>query len=133
MTIHVRNKGHAGEREVARMLMESLSCGYLARNIDQVRDGGADIMTLLPYAIEVKRCQQLSFTAWRKQAVMQCTTKNPIPVLIYRQNRRPWKVQVLMKDAMKKKFVLDPEEWIEFSFEGFIGFLKGKGFTVEKT
>ncbi len=121
MGIHVRNKGHAGEREFALLLAEKLGCGHLDRNIDQVRDGGADIISLPPFAIEVKRVQQLLFPAWRKQAIFQCSTRNPIPVLAYRQNHKKWKIQMLCRDLVKKRYVVDQEAWMEVELETFIG------------
>jgi len=119
--IHVRNKGRAGEREFANLLQEHLDCGFLDRNLEQSREGGADIVSLIPFAIEVKRVQSLQINAWRKQAMMQTTTRNPIPVLAYRQNHKQWMIQMMCIDLVKKRYVVDKQAWMEVSFDTFIG------------
>lgn len=48
-----RTKGAAGEREICDMIFENLGI-EVHRNLQQTRDGGADIK-LKPYSIEVKR------------------------------------------------------------------------------
>jgi len=118
-----RNKGHKGEREFAKLISQELKLSPLTRNIDQVRDGGADIMTLRPFAIEVKRVEQLTIPQWRQQAIQQTTKKNPIPVLAFRQNRKRWRIQMLMKDVVKKKLVT-PAAWIEMDIRSFLGIVK---------
>ena len=114
MTIHVRNKGHNGEREACRWLEKQLNLEphILERNIDQVREGGADIMSLVPFAIEIKRQENLLLNNWWRQAVSQTTGDNHIPVLMFRQNRRKWRFCMSSTDICKKRF-------------------KGKGYRVE--
>lgn len=118
-----RNKGHNGEREFAKKLSEALG-RPVQRNIDQVRLGGADIVEVPPFAIEVKRQEQLSVNAWRKQAIAQTTRDNPIAVLVFKQNRQPWRVQLDGRWIFKKKIArLSPGvEWVEVSLDWFIRF-----------
>lgn len=95
-----RNKGAAGEREVLALLSERLGV-KLERNLSQTRNGGADCIQLGRIRLEVKRQERLNITAWWKQAeeqslllVTNVTNNNKrerlIPVLAYRQSRKPW-------------------------------------------
>lgn len=118
MSINVRTKGHGGEREVCRAIADALGV-KMERNVDQVRDGGADIISLKPFAIEVKRQQQLSIKRWLAQAQKQTTRENPIPVLWFRQDRQKWRVMVPVDWLVRKKFRAT-SEWMEISPEYFI-------------
>lgn len=122
MTIHVRNKGHSGEREACRWLEKNLFLRgiHLDRNVDQVRDGGADIISLRPFAIEVKRCESILLNTWWKQALRQRTAKNPIPVLMFRQNRHAWRFCMNSADVCKKSLKGDENYRIELGIDHFI-------------
>jgi hypothetical protein len=93
-------KGSAGERELAALLTSyALDSGVrldLARNLEQTRGGGHDLTGLEQYnmAVECKRVEALAVTAWWRQAVRQADAINCIPVLAYRQNRKPWTFMV---------------------------------------
>ena len=97
--INSRGKGAEGEREFARWLQENLKLDFLpTRNLEQVREGGADIMGVKPFVFEVKRCQQLSLRNWWLQvniSIQNMTaeelSEQPIPVVAYRQNHQPWR------------------------------------------
>lgn len=84
-----RNKGANGERELAKLLYDRLGV-ELHRNLDQSRSGGYDIEGLPDFAIEVKRQEKLEVGKWWNQTCEQAEKVNRIPVLAYRQNRRPW-------------------------------------------
>lgn len=95
-----RNKGANGEREVLALLSERLGV-TLSRNLSQTRNGGADCVELGRIRLEVKRQERLNINAWWKQAeeqslllVTNVTNNNKgerlIPVLAYRQSRKPW-------------------------------------------
>ena len=91
MKINARSKGSAGEREFARWLQINLGLDYLpTRNLDQVRDGGGDIVCVEPFIFEVKRCQQLAKRDWWLQ-ITKATKGNEIRVVAYRQNNSKWK------------------------------------------
>lgn len=49
-----RRKGKAGELELARLLREHLGAD-VTRNLEQSRRGGADLLGLPGWAVEVKR------------------------------------------------------------------------------
>lgn len=119
MTIHVRNKGHNGEREFCKKL-EAVLGRTVARNVDQVRDGGADIIDVPPYAIEVKRQESLNLNGWWKQALSQRTSKCPIAVLVWRQNNaRTWNVRIEADYIIKKKMRVEGA-WVQVSLETFM-------------
>lgn len=109
MTINIRTKGATGEREVCKLLngivgtvMQEL--GYtdedielaqrvVQRNQNQTAVGGCDLSNAFGISFEIKRQEQLSVGTWWKQCVSQAERNNELPVLMYRQNRRPWKVR----------------------------------------
>lgn len=84
-----RAKGNTGERELCRLLRDELG-EDVARNLDQVRDGGADLLGVGPFAVEVKRAERLELATWWVQACQQAQMTTMVPALAYRQNRRPW-------------------------------------------
>lgn len=108
MAINIRQKGQQGEREVADMLnfgiyqamkdlgysdQESLrAMGTVQRNQNQSAVGGNDLTNCLGLSIEVKRQEQLSVNTWWKQCVAAAQRNGEVPVLMYRQNRKPWRV-----------------------------------------
>jgi hypothetical protein len=85
-----RNKGHGAERELAKILTEATGATW-ERNLDQCRDGGADLLSLdFPgVALEVKRQETLCLNKWITQAACQAGP-GEIPVLAFRQSRKPW-------------------------------------------
>ena len=91
MNLNARSKGSAGEREFARWLQINLELDYLpTRNLDQVRDGGGDILGVKPFIFEVKRCQQLALRDWWIQVTKAAKT-GETRVVAYRQNNSKWK------------------------------------------
>ncbi len=112
MSINVRQKGQSGEREVADMLnfiiyqvMKEL--GYpeeealkgmttVQRNQNQSAVGGNDLTNCLGLSIEVKRQEQLSVNTWWAQCEAAANRNGEVPVLMYRQNRKPWRVKTRM-------------------------------------
>lgn len=109
MTINVVNKGKAGEREVATMLngiirevmtamafpAEQIEAAAktVQRNQNQTAVGGCDLTNVFGMSVEVKRQETLSIPAWWRQCVAAAERNNELPVLIYRQNRKPWRVR----------------------------------------
>lgn len=112
MAINVRQKGQTGEREIADMLnyiiyqvmkelgypeQEALKAmGTVQRNQNQSAVGGNDLTNCLGLSIEVKRQEELSVGTWWKQTVAAAERNGEVPVLMYRQNRKPWHVRTLM-------------------------------------
>lgn len=120
--INVRGKGSAGEREICDILSARLNLKTkLTRNLEQTRYGGADIMTLKPFAIEVKRQQNLQINDWLRQAVSQVTKKNHIPVLIYRQNKQKWAVMIPFNTVANKKLgKVHSDHFVTISLDLFV-------------
>lgn len=81
-------KGKNGEKELSNILSTHL--GY--EIIVNPYDNQADIRSIPGLAIEVKRCEKLQLDKWWKQTLIQAENINAIPVLAYRQNRKPWHV-----------------------------------------
>lgn len=120
-----RTKGQGGERELCKLLSQLLKLEKpLERNVDQTRIGGADIVDLKPFAIEVKRQQTLQINTWLAQAVSQATKRNPIPVLVYRKNGGKWTVMLPAGVAFKKRFTGAQKEWLTMSLEAFVTIAK---------
>lgn len=91
-----RNKGANGERELAKLLYDRLGI-ELKRNLEQSRNGGYDLEGLPDFAIEVKRHEKLEVNKWWEQTVSQAERSNRIPVLAYRQNRKPWIIATTLR------------------------------------
>lgn len=90
-----KNKGAAGERELAALLSDQL--GFVVkRNLGQARDG-ADDLTVQKFRIEVKRQETLQMDKWSQQ-VEACVKPGEVPVLIYRRNGQPWRVCLRLDD-----------------------------------
>ena len=93
-----RRKGATGERELIALLREHLG-EDLTRNLDQARDGGADLkggMLLAGYAIECKRAAKAEVRSWWQQAFEQAydIADGRTPVLAYRLDYRQWQFVV---------------------------------------
>ena len=88
-----RDKGSAGERELAKLLTDQL--GFVVkRNLGQSRDGADDI-TIQKFRLEVKRQETLKMDLWSQQ-VEACAQSGEVPVLVYRRNGQPWRVCLLL-------------------------------------
>lgn len=106
MGINIRAKGQTGEREIANALnpiVLKLLAKYrfplpqadkppIQRNQNQSAVGGADLVGTFGLAIEIKRQEALSVNTWWKQCTTQAAAAGEVPVLIYRQNGKPWRV-----------------------------------------
>lgn len=109
MPINVRTKGAEGEREVAKILNDIVNLQrknlgfpqlnvedyYFQRNQNQSAVGGDDLTSPMPLSFEVKRQEQLSVNTWWKQCVVSSERTGNIPILIYRQNRKPWRIRMI--------------------------------------
>lgn len=109
MSINIRAKGQNGEREIADMLnfiihSEMKALGFpeeqclkalttVQRNQNQSAVGGNDLTNCMGLSIEVKRQEALSVNTWWKQCVAAAERNNEMPVLMYRQNRKPWQIR----------------------------------------
>lgn len=113
-----RMKGQEGEREFCKVLEKLFSFdGKITRNLEQTRQGGADITMFPMLSIEVKRQESLDVSNWWKQAVTQSKEmENKIPVLAFRQNRRKWRVLMPLTIFIPE---VGESDYFEVDLEGF--------------
>jgi|SRR5688572_30264227 hypothetical protein len=142
MGINIRAKGQNGEREVALLLNGILmsvmtDLGYprdqvvkaataIQRNQNQSAVGGNDLSNTFGLSIEIKRQEQLSIPAWWRQCEAAAARNNEWPVLLYRQNNKPWKC---MTWAYLHYAALEADQWcmkvqVEISYSDFQAFFR---------
>lgn len=107
MGIDVRQKGAEGERQVIKMLtpiiiqvmtemefpQEKIDAAMkmVQRNQNQSAVGGNDLSNTFGMSIEVKRQEQLAINTWWQQCETAALRNNELPVLIFKQNNKPWR------------------------------------------
>ena len=104
MSLNIRTKGQNGEREIANELdliiktvLNELNIplpriNIIQRNQNQSAVGGSDLSNVFDLSIEVKRQETLNINTWWKQCIKSAERNNHIPILIFRQNRKSWRV-----------------------------------------
>lgn len=63
------------------------------RNQNQTAVGGCDLTNTFGMAIEVKRQEQLAINTWWEQTKKSAEKNNELPVLMFRQNNKPWRIR----------------------------------------
>jgi len=99
-----KTKGADAEREFAALLEKKTGIS-VQRNLEQNRSGGHDLVgTSVPWlCLEIKRQEILDVTTWWMQAVSQAKrVEGGIPVLAYRQNRKPWMIMLLLQGPISE-------------------------------
>lgn len=108
MGANPRTKGSSGEREVAKIMNAMVDNVRAAkglpvldvldqpfqRNQNQSAVGGDDLTNPYRLSIEVKRQEQLSINGWWKQCVTSSERFGNLPILIFRQNQKKWRVMM---------------------------------------
>lgn len=96
MPINSRQKGAAGERELARKLREY---GYEARRGQQFSgaNGDADVLGLDGIHIECKRVERLNLEDAMAQSKHDAR-EGEIPVVMHRKNNCEWMVSIRLTD-----------------------------------
>ena len=99
MAVNSRNKGAAGERELANILKEY---GYDARRGQQFcgKNGDADVLGLDGIHIECKRVEKLNIDNAMEQA-KQDARAGEIPAVFHRKNRKKWLVTISLEDFLE--------------------------------
>lgn len=132
-----RNKGSRGEREVIALLQPVVNkvCDefneprfVLRRNQDQRwKEKQYDLIGVPWIALEVKRQENLSgFGSWWRQTLKACGERQT-PVLIYRQNYKPWQVRMRCYVAAGDAWIYGTIDMkIEFFLEWFEVALRSK-------
>lgn len=110
--VNIRDKGQRAEREavqffndiydeVHRLLAIPLPPKPIAqRRQNQSAVGGADIDNTCRYAVEIKNHATLQVNTWWKQCVASAAETGRIPVLMYKVERKGWKVVLDMNPAV---------------------------------
>ena len=87
-----RNKGTAGEREIAGIVRD-LTGGDVRRRVRQ-HDGDSDLEGVPGWSVEVKRhatATRGELRKWWAQTVAQAQAEELLPVLFFRRNRDEWR------------------------------------------
>lgn len=96
--INSREKGAAGERELANKLKD---CGFNSRRGQQYcgTSGDADVIGIPGIHIECKRVEKLNIDKALEQSYKDAK-QNEIPVVIHRKNRKGWKVTLSLENFL---------------------------------
>lgn len=111
--INSRNKGRAGEQEIARILRDELNIEVTRNWQQQAAQGGVDIIGIPGWAIEVKRAKKFS-KDWWTQTAAQAARTGENPVLIYRLDYQTWRARCCACAVDLHHFQLDMDlmDWI---------------------
>ena len=94
-----RQKGAAGEREIAAILTEELGIP-VKRILGQARDSGSDISTP-PYRWEIKRRKAGNIAyQWMEQATVSLLPGER-PIVAFRSDGKKWMVVMPLEEAVK--------------------------------
>lgn len=96
-----KQKGARAERELANILKEH---GYDAHRTAQYcgnTGDAADVVGLPGFHIECKHQERMELYKWYAQAVNDSKGKEDIPLVIHRQNNKPWLVSLSLEDFLK--------------------------------
>jgi len=107
MGLFSRNKGKVGERELARELARVF--GVTARRGVQFQGspGSPDVIVDIPdLHIECKRTERFRLYEALEQALSDAGVK--IPVVLHRQNKKPWVAIVRLDDLPRLASILAP-------------------------
>lgn len=106
--VNSRNKGAAGERELANILK---GYGFEARRGQQYSgaNGDADVVGLPGIHIECKRVEKLNLYNAMKQS-NDNARDGEIPAVFHRRNREKWLVTMSLDDFMKIYKVSEGDE-----------------------
>ena len=128
-----RTKGANGEREVVRILRESLGPGITRNWQAQSAVGGCDLCGIPGWAIEIKRAKQADTGAWWRQTLEQAIAAKRKPLLLFRidghgrglEDDEKWRAMLFLADltgdACSKGFM------VEISLRAWIYMLVRRG------
>ncbi len=116
-------KGKDGERELIRHLRNLLGI-ELTRNLDQVRDGGSDILGLEGFFIKCKRSKASHINGWWTQAVHQAKANQGKPALCYRVDRCQWRVILALRHLVPGFETAPHTLWLETSLDVFAAIIR---------
>ena len=93
-------KGRRAEIELADILREH---GYPDARPGEALNYGTqpDVVGVPGVHLEVKRRERLEVSRWYQQAVTDAERmKDGVPVVVYRQNRKPWMAVLSLEDLL---------------------------------
>lgn len=117
MGINILKKGKDGELELCKRL-DPFFPNTLKRNLNQTREGGADVDGCHPFVIEVKRVQDTCIgnkNKWWKQVCRATVHEDEISVVAYRPNKAPWRY--LLSASLVNPIL---QGWIEMGEDQFL-------------
>jgi len=95
-----RQRGQEGEREVGKILTESLAIP-VKRLLGQERDMGADIFTK-PYRWEIKRRKRIGLIYdWLEEAQNSLQNTSERPLVAFRADGKGWVVAMPLEEAIR--------------------------------
>lgn len=122
-----KQKGSSGEYEIIALLTKWAAEVdvplNLSRNLEQVREGGADINGVTGLEVEVKRVENGSIGQWWGQVCRAADKTGGVPSLFHRKNRQPWRARVRTSVAMHNEFT---GQWDLFSIDVDLDLLQAK-------
>lgn len=117
MANRAQTKGKKGEQEAMKFLLDVLPITDIpSANMVRLRSIGDDL-ELLHFSIEVKRRESLDVPAWWRQCVVNADKKCKEPVLMFRQNRKPWRF------VISARYLGLSKGYIELGRTAFIEFM----------
>lgn len=100
MGLKSRNKGKAGERELARFLSER---GFEASRGQQHKgsnDSPDVVCQSLPFHIECKRTETFRLYAAMQQAIDDAAGSGKVPMVVHRKNGEDWVAVIKLADLL---------------------------------
>jgi len=95
-----RQRGQEGEREVSKLLSDSLNMP-VKRLLGQERDKGSDILTK-PYRWEVKRRKRIGLIYdWLEEAQDGLQDASERPLVAFRADGKGWLVAMPLEEAIR--------------------------------
>ena len=130
MSAMQRRKGQSGEREVCTLIRDWLGIDAHRNWQEQSAGGGADILSIPGYAIEVKLASVAQTRLWWHQACEQAHKANMIPALVWRitgQGRglndlEKWRVRLPLSVVVRTPGISD--EWCEMTLGTWFGIIR---------
>jgi Holliday junction resolvase len=123
MSLHAQRKGKAGEEEFCKWLYDNFGI-EVARNLKQSKGKGSDIV-VNDFMFEIKRREVLDLDSWWRQvcvAAKQYKHEGLIPVVAFRQNRKPWQFLIPAKliPGVTRGYVIANERIIKELIAGIL-------------
>lgn len=140
MVLNSRSKGQRGERQVKDIFQKVMDevgneiglpwIPEVKRNLMQTMEGGADLVGIPGFAVEVKFCENLQIEKWWEQAQRQARSlddwathmNQPLveALLVFRQKNRPWQV-CMMARLETHPYECDGGMWrVQLSLDDFL-------------